>query len=214
MSYDMNSGYVGWSMSVSAEEAYENGEMPRSKWTKKAMVAFMQGYPDSYDMVLTIDPNKYTKDELFKQFFEYKGWHHTSKFCNETSFYGLDEGVIWEVMRDMTEEEKAEKAARIQREREQRKQEQAEREQRRQERKEKVTAYKLKHGFAPDTVMAFMTAHLDKCDIRISKKGRLIVECTDKHGIRHVYRLEKAANTSTSWFDALTKYEGYYHDEL
>ena len=36
---DVNSGYIGYSMSRRAAEAYEDGEMPKSKWTKKAMVA-------------------------------------------------------------------------------------------------------------------------------------------------------------------------------
>lgn len=35
---DVNSGYIGHSMSRRAAEAYEDGEMPNSKWTKKAMV--------------------------------------------------------------------------------------------------------------------------------------------------------------------------------
>lgn len=33
---DVNSGYIGYSMSRRAAEAYEDGEMPKSKWTKKA----------------------------------------------------------------------------------------------------------------------------------------------------------------------------------
>lgn len=32
---DVNSGYIGYSMSRRAAEAYEDGEMPKSKWTKK-----------------------------------------------------------------------------------------------------------------------------------------------------------------------------------
>ena len=39
---DVNSGYIGYSMSRRAAEAYEDGEMPKSKWTKKAMVAAMR----------------------------------------------------------------------------------------------------------------------------------------------------------------------------
>lgn len=31
-------GYYGYSMSNNAVEAYENGEMPISKWTKKEIV--------------------------------------------------------------------------------------------------------------------------------------------------------------------------------
>ena len=32
---NMNSGYSGYSMSNRAVDAYEDGEMPLSKWTKK-----------------------------------------------------------------------------------------------------------------------------------------------------------------------------------
>lgn len=33
--WNMNSGYSGYSMSNRAVDAYEDGEMPLSKWTKK-----------------------------------------------------------------------------------------------------------------------------------------------------------------------------------
>lgn len=39
MGFDMNSGYSGWSMSKNAVAAYHDGEMPKSKWTKKAILA-------------------------------------------------------------------------------------------------------------------------------------------------------------------------------
>jgi hypothetical protein len=39
-----NSGYSGWSMSNRAVEAYESGERPKSKWTKKAMLAEIASY--------------------------------------------------------------------------------------------------------------------------------------------------------------------------
>lgn len=60
---DMNSGYVGWSMSRRAGEAYDNGLAPLSKikggaWKKIA--------------AKIVGPAE---------------WHHTSKFCNRTDFY-------------------------------------------------------------------------------------------------------------------------------
>ena len=36
--YNLNSGYSGYSMSNRAVEAYSCGEMPLSKWTKKAII--------------------------------------------------------------------------------------------------------------------------------------------------------------------------------
>ena len=52
---DVNSGYIGHSMSRRAAEAYEDGEMPKSKWTKKAMVAAIQSYCDEFDMLFDPD---------------------------------------------------------------------------------------------------------------------------------------------------------------
>lgn len=82
---DVNSGYIGYSMSRRAAEAYEDGEMPKSKWTKKAMVAAIQSYCDEFDMLFDPDLLKgMHKDEVFERFFYESSWHHTSKFFNET----------------------------------------------------------------------------------------------------------------------------------
>ena len=37
--WNMNSGYSGYSMSNRAVDAYEDGEMPLSKWTKKMIIS-------------------------------------------------------------------------------------------------------------------------------------------------------------------------------
>ena len=92
---DVNSGYIGHSMSRRAAEAYEDGEMPKSKWTKKAMVAAIQSYCDEFDMFFDPDVLKgIRKDDMFERFFHKSSWHHTSKFFNETDFYKLDEGRV------------------------------------------------------------------------------------------------------------------------
>lgn len=92
---DVNSGYIGHSMSRRAAEAYEDGEMPKSKWTKKAMVAAIQAYCDEFDMFFAPDVLKgMHKDEVFERFFHKSSWHHTSKFFNETDFYKLDEDAV------------------------------------------------------------------------------------------------------------------------
>lgn len=49
---DVNSGYIGYSMSRRAAEAHEDGEMPKGEWTKKAMAAAIQSYCDAFDMLL------------------------------------------------------------------------------------------------------------------------------------------------------------------
>ena len=45
-----NKGYDGYSMSIRAREAYEDGEMPKSKWTKKAMLEAIREYCEDYDI--------------------------------------------------------------------------------------------------------------------------------------------------------------------
>ena len=92
---DMNRGYSGWSMSKRAAAAYEDGEMPKSKWTKKAMLAAIAEFFDENDIVLTDEQianlEKMRKDTMFNRYFHLTSWHHTSKFCNETDFYGIDD---------------------------------------------------------------------------------------------------------------------------
>ena len=83
---DVNSGYIGYSMSRRAAEAYEDGEMPKSKWTKKAMVAAIQSYCDEFDMLFDPDLLKgMHKDEVFERFFHESSWHHTARLrCDRT----------------------------------------------------------------------------------------------------------------------------------
>ena len=87
----MNSGYVGWSMSKRAARAYDEGEKPRSKWTKTAMLEAIGDY--AYEEEIEVDFAallKMRKDEVFERFFRWSSWHHTSKYCNQTDFYALD----------------------------------------------------------------------------------------------------------------------------
>lgn len=94
MGFGMNSGYVGWSMSVRAAAAYEDGEMPKSKWTKTAMLDRIDEFFVDEDIPAPIDFSLMTKEELFGMCFMRSSWHHTSKYCNETIFYELDEDKV------------------------------------------------------------------------------------------------------------------------
>jgi|GEM_PF-1086748 len=116
MAFSMNSGYSGWSMSVRAAQAYEDGEMPKSKWTKKAMLVAIEGYCDEFDLVFPSELlNAMRKSELFERFFELSSWHHTSKYCNETDFYSINEEAVCDVAPEMGEEEReARRLARVQ----------------------------------------------------------------------------------------------------
>lgn len=91
--YNQN-GYVGCSMSCNAALAYASGEMPKSKWTKRRMLEEILSYCEMFGIDVTEDLKGLRKDELFERFFEWKSWHHTGKYANETDFYGLDENAV------------------------------------------------------------------------------------------------------------------------
>lgn len=105
-----NSGYNGFSMSNRAVAAYSNGEKPKSKWTKKAMINEIMDHCDTYDVAFTLDLKKMKKEEIFNQFFRYSSYHHTSKFCNVTEFYAMDVKEVEEYTRPFTQEELEEQA--------------------------------------------------------------------------------------------------------
>ncbi|MBY4796770.1 hypothetical protein K6V98_00095 [Collinsella sp. AGMB00827] len=88
------SGYVGSSMSVRAQQAYEDGEMPKSKWTKKIMIEAINAYLADDDLPAIAGLEKMKKDEIFAEFFKWTSWHHTGKFARETDFYSIDERAV------------------------------------------------------------------------------------------------------------------------
>lgn len=200
---DVNSGYIGHSMSRRAAEAYEDGEMPKSKWTKKAMVAAIQSYCDEFDMLFDPDVLKgMRKDEVFERFFHKSSWHHTSKFFNETDFYKLDEDAVSGSFRPMTDTDVAERdAARRQAIEE----EKAERETLRAARIEKLgrhRTYREEHGFAPDTVAAFAHEHPECFHERVSRKGNRVLSYIDYLGHEQVCPIERIRDTHLYGFDA------------
>ena len=72
-----------YSMSNNAADAYEAGEKPLSKWTKKNILAIVG------QEVINRNPELKALNlkELRAIFLTQDGWHHTSKFYNETNFY-------------------------------------------------------------------------------------------------------------------------------
>ena len=87
-------GYIGCSMSVNAALAYASGEKPKSRWTKAAMLDAIADYCDLFGLPYDGRAAGLTKNALFDRFFEWKSWHHTGKYANETDFYGLDEDAV------------------------------------------------------------------------------------------------------------------------
>ena len=200
---DVNSGYIGHSMSRRAAEAYEDGEMPKSKWTKKAMVAAIQAYCDEFDMFFAPDVLKgMHKDEVFERFFHKSSWHHTSKFFNETDFYKLDENAVCGSFRPMNPTEVAERDA-VRRQAIE--EEKTEREAMRAawfEQLERHRAYHEKHGFAPDTVAAFAHEHPECCHERVSRKGNRVLSYIDYLGHEQVCPIDRIGETHLYGFDA------------
>ena len=180
-----------------------DGEMPKSKWTKKAMVAAIQSYCDEFDMLFAPDLLKgMRKDEVFERFFHKSSWHHTSKFFNETDFYKLDEDAVCGSFRPMTDTEVAERDAMR---RQAIEEEKAVREAMRVaeiERLNRHRAYREEHGFAPDTVAAFAHEHPECCQERVSRKGNRVLSYIDYLGHEQVCPIEHIRDTHLHGFDA------------
>ncbi len=78
-------GYDGFSMSNNARLAYENNEMPKSKWTKKAIIELLERERPDYVSIAKNLPAYVLKEYLKKT-----SWHHTGKLFNKIDFYSFD----------------------------------------------------------------------------------------------------------------------------
>lgn len=120
-------GYKGWSMSNNAVAAYENGEMPRSKWSKNEIIGRIEEAIDEGEIKLncSIDELQKVPREVLRDIcLRYSSWHHTGKYYKTTDFYNLDidyiEKLTDEALREAASQyrkdrkrEKEEKAAEI-----------------------------------------------------------------------------------------------------
>lgn len=82
-------GYYNYSMSNNAVWAYENGEMPLSKWTKSSI---LEACGDKAEMLKPL-----TVAELRAEVLICSSWHHTSKHYNRTDFYMIDVEKLSEI---------------------------------------------------------------------------------------------------------------------
>lgn len=80
-------GYIGCSMSVRAKEAYSNGEMPLSKWTKTAIIDEIE--EENQSLADYIKVKELTLKELRSEFLEYSSWHHVGPCAKVTDFYAM-----------------------------------------------------------------------------------------------------------------------------
>lgn len=86
-------GYDGYSMSNNAVQAYKDGEMPKSKWTKDIIIESIEEKVEDGELVLKCSFSKLKKlpaKVLQVICLCYASWHHTSQCYNHTDFYLLD----------------------------------------------------------------------------------------------------------------------------
>jgi hypothetical protein len=88
-------GYDGNRMSNRAVRAYENGEKPISKWTKKEIIESIVDYAwDNNIDIESIDLSELTAEELKNTFLRQSSWHHTGALYNATNFYSINEEAV------------------------------------------------------------------------------------------------------------------------
>lgn len=101
MSWNANSGYVGYSMSIRAKNAYDDGEMPISKWTKSAILeAVKEYYGKEKADLLRKYPVKFLKSAILYN----SSWHHTSAKFNKTNFYSINDYLFEDEVENVKKE--------------------------------------------------------------------------------------------------------------
>lgn len=158
-------GYLGSSMSVRAAEAYEQGEMPISRWTKTAIIQAVKGYCFDFDLAYDPDIEKKTKAELVKEFLEYKSWHHSSRTAREVEFFGLNEDAVCRSFEPMSQEQIIERDRQIADER-------AAREARIQFMQQREKEFEQKFECDPSSVLAYEAIHPEMCERFISRRKK------------------------------------------
>lgn len=156
-------GYLGSSMSVRAAEAYEQSEMPISRWTKTAIIQAVKDYCFDFDLAYDPDIENNTKAELVKEFLEYKSWHHSSRTAREVEFFGLNEDAVCRSFEQMSEEQIIERDRQIADER-------AAREARIQFMQQREKEFEKKFECDPSSVLAYEAIHPEMCERFISRR--------------------------------------------
>lgn len=156
-------GYLGSSMSVRATEAYEQGEMPISRWTKTAIIHAVKDYCFDFDLAYDPDIEKKTKAELAKEFLEYKSWHHSSRTAREVEFFGLNEDAVCRSFEQMSEEQIIERDRQMADER-------AALEARLQSMQSREKEFEKKFECDPSSVLAYEAIHPEMCERFISRR--------------------------------------------
>lgn len=101
---DEKGGYRGHSMSNRAARAYNNDEMPISKWTKKVLLEELAevAYDNDIDFE-NVNLNRLTLKELQTAFLENSSWHHTGALYSATKFYSIAEDAASKMNKEYVE---------------------------------------------------------------------------------------------------------------
>ena len=92
-------GYISNRMSVNASLAYDGGEMPKSKWTKKAIIEFLsEERPD------LVEKAQQQPHYILVTFLANTSIHHTGALFNQTRFWSFQPG--WFANADQAEFDK------------------------------------------------------------------------------------------------------------
>ena len=76
-------GYIGKSMSVNAQNAYNYDEMPKNKWMKKAILQYL----DENDRLDLVEKARNLPLYVLREYLENTGYHDTGAFYKTTRFY-------------------------------------------------------------------------------------------------------------------------------
>lgn len=158
-------GYVGVSMSVRAQAAYESGEMPMSKWTRGAIISAIKDYCADFDLAYDQKIETMSRAKLAETYLEYKSWHHTGRYARETEFFGLNEDAVGEDFPEMTPDQIAErdkKAAEVQ----------ATAAEWNSFMKARENAFAERFGCNASSVLAYEAFYPERCTRFLSKRGK------------------------------------------
>lgn len=161
-------GYVGTSMSVRAQEAYESGEMPMSKWTRGAIISAIKDYCTDVDLAYNPDIETMSRAKLAEAYLEYKSWHHTGRFARETEFFGLNEDAVCADFPEMTPDqiaERDEKAAEVQ----------AAAAEWNSFMKARENAFAKRFGCNASSVLAYEAFHPERCTRFLAKRSKRVM---------------------------------------
>ena len=87
-------GYKGWKMSINAENAYREGKMPISKWTKPVLLQRADELGMLRDEMSKDRLSKLSLVTLRDVLLIRTEWHHTGKYYRKTPFYKIDRTAL------------------------------------------------------------------------------------------------------------------------